>query len=119
MSKLSDRKRKLPRHIDGRIMVGLLPIKNFFLLLPIVVAVVTLVIKHFTPVVFFTGTILLGVLIGLFSEFHQKETGFSIVKGIIRFKVKGDRIFERNSKNVSISKRLTANKIKEKTKKQQ
>jgi len=119
MDKLSDKKRKLPRHIDGRVMVGLLPIKNFFALLPIVVAVVALVIKYFNPAVFFTGTVLLGVLVGLFSEFHQKETGFSIVLDIIRFKVKGDRIFERNTKNVSISKRIIANKIKEETKKQQ
>lgn len=116
MNKLSDRKRKLPRHIDGRIMIGLMPIGNFFGMLPIAIGAVVLVIKYFNPAVFFAGVILLGVLVGMFSEFHQKETGFSIVLDIIRFKVEGDRIFERNSKNVSISKRLTANKIKEKTK---
>ena len=118
MDKLSDRKRKLPRHIDGRIMVGLLPVKNFFCLLPTAVAIIVLVIKYFNPAVFFTGVILLGVLVGMFSEFHQKETGFSMVLDIIRYKVEGDRIFERNTKNVKFSKRLTSNKIKEKTKKQ-
>jgi len=117
MSKLSDRKRKLPRHVDGRIMVGLLPIKNFFALLPIAIGVVVLVVKYFNPAVFFAGVILLGVLVGMFSEFHQKETGFSMVKGIIRYKIEGDRIFERNTENVRFSKKLVRNKIKEKTKK--
>ena len=116
MNELSDKKRKLPRHVDGRIMVGLMPLKNFFILLPIAIAIIALVIKYFNPAIFFTGVVSLGILIGLFSEFHQKETGFSIVLDIIRHTIEGDKIFERNTKNVSISKRLTENKIKEKTK---
>ena len=116
MNELDNKKRKLPRHIDGRIMVGLMPIKNFFILLPIAIAIIVLVIKYFNPAIFFTGIVFLGTLIGLFSEFHQKETGFSIVKNIIRYAIEGDKIFERNTKNVSISKRLIRNKIKEKTK---
>ena len=107
MDQLKDKKRKLPRHIDGRIMVGLMPLRNFFLMLPIAIAIIVLTILYFSPPVFFIGVLLLGITIGLFSEFHQKETGFHILKDIIRYAIEGDKIFERNIKNVSFSKRLT------------
>ena len=116
MNKLDNKKRKLPRHIDGRIMVGLMPIKNFFIFLPIAIAIIALVIKYFNPAIFFTGIVFLGTLIGLFSEFHQKETGFSIVKNIIKYAIEGNKFFERNTVNVNIGKKLIKNKIKEKTK---
>ncbi|GAJ14539.1 unnamed protein product, partial [marine sediment metagenome] len=44
MNELSDKKRKLPRHIDGRIMVGMLPIKNFFLILPLAIVIIVFII---------------------------------------------------------------------------
>jgi multisubunit Na+/H+ antiporter MnhE subunit len=116
MKELDNKKRKLPRHIDGRIMVGLLPIKNFFILLPIAVAIIVLVIRYFNPAIFYTGVVFMGILIGMFCEFHQKETGFSIVRSIIRYAIEGNKFFERNTVNVNISKRLIRNKIKEKTK---
>jgi len=116
MNESDNKKRKLPRHIDGRIMVGLLPIKNFFVLLPIAIAIIVLVIKYFNPAIFYTGVVLLGILIGMFSEFHQKETGFSIVKNIIKYAIEGNKFFERNTVNVNIGKKLIKNKIKEKTK---
>ena len=49
----------------------------------------------------------------MFSEFHQKETGLSIIKDIIRYAIGGDNYFERKSLNVSFNKRFTENKIKE------
>lgn len=112
MNEESYKKRKLPRHVDGRIMIGPVPIKNFFIILPAAVAIAVLVIKYFSPVVFFTGFISLGILIGLASEFHQKETGFSIVRDVIRYTVEGEKYFERNSKTISFYKRFTGNKIK-------
>lgn len=112
MSEISEKKRELPRHVDGRIMIGPVPIKNFFILLPIAVAAVVLVIKYFNPPVFFAGFLFLGILIGLASEFHQRETGFSIVMDITRYILEGEKYFERNSKIVSFSKRFTGNKIK-------
>lgn len=113
MNELSDKKRKLPRHIDGRIKVGMLPIKNFFLILPLGIVIIVFVILYFTPVIFFIGVLLLGIIIGLASEFHQKETGLSIIKDIIRYAINGDNYFERNNTNVSFNKRFTGNKIKE------
>ena len=113
MNELSDKKRKLPRHIDGRIMVGMLPIKNFFLILPITIVIIVFIILNFSPVIFFTGVFLLGIIIGLASEFHQKETGLSLIKDIIRYAINGDKYFERNNTNVSFNKRFTENKIKE------
>jgi len=112
MNELSDKKRKLPRHIDGRIKVGMLPIKNFFLILPLAIVIIVFVILYFSPVIFFIGVFLLGIIMGLASEFHQKETGFSIIKDIIRYAINGDKYFERKNTNVSFSKRFTRNKIK-------
>lgn len=113
MNKISDKKRRLPRHIDGRIMIGMLPIGNFFTLLPFAVAIIVLVIKYFTPVIFFAGFLVLGILIGLFSEFHQKETGFLILKDIIIYSIAGEKCFERKNSNFRFYKRFTGNKIKE------
>ena len=112
MNELIDKKRKLPRHVDGRIKVGMLPINNFFLMLPLVIVIIVFVILYFSPVIFFIGVLLLGIIMGMFSEFHQKETGFSIIKDIIRYAIEGDKYFERNNTNVSFNKRFTGNKIK-------
>jgi hypothetical protein len=111
MNEESDKKRKLPRHVDGRIMIGPVPIRNFFIILPVAVAISVAVIKYFSPVVFFSGFIILGILIGLASEFHQKETGFSIARDVIRYLIEGEKYFERNSKTISFHKRFTGNKI--------
>jgi len=113
MIDISDKKRKLPRHIDGRIKVGMLPLKNFFLMLPLGIVIIVFIILYFSPVIFFIGVLLLGIIMGLASEFHQKETGFSLIKDIIRYAIEGDNYFERNNTNVSFSKRFTGNKIKE------
>jgi len=112
MNEESNKKRKLPRHVDGRIMIGPVPIRNFFIILPVAVAIAVLVIKYFNPAVFFAGFISLGIFIGLASEFHQKETGFSIVRDVIRYMVEGEKYFERNSKTICFHKRFTGNKIK-------
>jgi len=112
MSEESSKKRKLPRHVDGRIMIGPVPIVNFFIILPLAVAIAIVVIKYFSPAVFFSGFLSLGILIGLASEFHQKETGFLIIRDFLRYTLEGEKYFERNSKTTGIHKRFTANKIK-------
>jgi len=112
MSDEDSKKRKLPRHVDGRIMIGPLPIGNFFIILPAAVAIAILVIKYFRPVVFFSGFLAIGILIGLASEFHQKETGFLIIRDFLRYTLEGEKYFERNSKTTGIHKRFTASKIK-------
>ena len=106
MNETGDKKRKLPRHVDGRIMIGLMPLKNFSVMLPIAAAIIGLVIKYFSPVIFFIGVLLLGITIGMFSEFHQRETGFTILKDIIKYAIAKDMYFERNIGNVSFSKRF-------------
>jgi len=113
MNELDGKKRKLPRHVDGRIMIGLMPIKNFSVMLPIAITIIVLVIKYFSPVIFFIGVLLLGITIGMFSEFHQRETGFTILKDIIKYAIAKDMYFERNIGNVSFSKRFTRFKPKE------
>ena len=107
MNELDGKKRKLPRHVDGRIMIGLMPLKSFSAMLPIAAAIIVLVIKYFSPVIFFIGVLLLGITIGMFSEFHQRETGFTILKDIIKYAIAKDMYFERNIGNVSFSKRFT------------
>ena len=112
MDGTNNKKRRLPRHVDGRIMIGLMPIKNFFLMLPIAVVIILTVIKYFNPAIFFAGVLLLGIVIGLFSEFHQRETGFSVLKDIIKYAVLKDIYFERDTTGVSSNKRFIRNKIK-------
>src|SRR5665811_1087241 len=85
MTEISEKKRKLPRHIDGRIMIGPIPIKNFLFLLPAVALITALIIKYFNPLIFFAGVFIIGIIIGLASEFHHRETGLSILKDVIRF----------------------------------
>jgi hypothetical protein len=114
MDSITDKKRKLPRHVDGRIMVGPIHIKNFFILLPIAALMLALIIKYFTPPVFFIGFIFLGILISLFSEFQQRETGFSIIKSVIAYMIEGDKFYERNTLNVKIHKKFIRNKISKK-----
>jgi|GEM_PF-1471292 len=107
----TNKKRKLPRHIDGRIMVGPLHIKNFFILLPIAGLILALIIRYFNPLVFFIGVIFLGIIISLLSEFQQRETGFSIIKSVIAYMIEGDKFYERNTLNVKLHKRFIGNKI--------
>jgi hypothetical protein len=114
MNEISEKKRKLPRHIDGRIMIGPIPLKNFFILLPAAAGITALIIKYFNPPVFFAGVFVIGVLIGLSSEFHHRETGFSILKDVIRFVLEKDKYFERNALNAPVTKRFSANKIQKK-----
>jgi hypothetical protein len=95
-------------------MIGPMPLKNFFILLPAAALITGLIIKYFNPPVFFAGVFVIGVLIGLASEFHHRETGFSILKDVIRFVLEKDKYFERNALNAPVTKRFSENKIQKK-----
>jgi hypothetical protein len=80
MNELDGKKRKLPRHVDGRIMIGLMPLKNFSVMLPIAITIIVLVIKYFSPVIFFTGVLLLGITIGCFLNFIKGKQVLQYLK---------------------------------------
>jgi len=111
MIEINSKKRKLPRHIDGRIMIGPMPVKNFFILLPFAALITALIIKYFNPLIFFSGVFIIGILTGLFSEFHYRETGFLVLKDVIKYMLEKDKYFERNTANASVVKRFSRNKI--------
>ena len=112
MDNIKSRKiKKLPRHVEGRIMIGQMPLKNLFIVLPLAAAIIFLAVIFFSKVSVFIAIVLLGVVLGLFSEFGQKETGLALLVDIIKYQVKGDQIFERVECEVPIYKRFSKNKI--------
>ena len=108
----NSKKRKLPRHIEGRIMLGLLPLKNLFKILPFAAIIITAVIILFSKTAVFIGVILLGLVTGAFTEITNKETGFNILLSIIKYQIHGDYLFERINNAKPIYKRFSRNKIK-------
>jgi hypothetical protein len=88
-----------------------MPLKNFFIVLVPSALISALIVRHFSPLAFFGGVFLIGLLTGLFSEFHHRETGFLILKDVIRYTLEGDKYFERNTSNASVIKRFSRNKI--------
>jgi hypothetical protein len=108
---IEDKKRRLPRHVDGRIKVGILPIKSFFAFLPVGIFIIAIIIKFFSPLVLFIGSVFFGIALGMFGEFNQKENGFSMLKDIIKYTIIGDKHFERDTINVKLNKRFIRNKI--------
>lgn len=106
------KKRRIPRHVDGRIKVGLMPIKDFLKFLPIGILILAFVATHISPITLFLGTVLLGISSAFFCEFQQKETGMDILKSKIKYHIEGDKYFERGCLNASTSERRSRNKIK-------
>lgn len=112
MDNTNTRKAKnLPRHVEGRIMIGQMPLKNLILVLPLTAVIIFLTIIFFSKTSVFIAIILLGILMGLFSEFGQKETGLALLTEIIKYQIKGDEIFERIGCEVPAYKRFSKNKI--------
>lgn len=107
-------KRRLPRYVDGRIKVGLMPIKNFIKTIPFLAFITVFTITFINPVTLFIGTICGGIIVGLFSEFNNKETGLDILKDSIRYRIEGNKYFERSGANVEELKKITYSNIKEK-----
>lgn len=113
---MDDKKRRLPRHVDGRIMLYKMPIKSLPLFLPIaipvVVGTIALISTTGSPLFLVLGILVLGVLVGLFSEFNQRETGIDMLKDMIRYMKEGEIEYERSCLNAPAYKRYIWNKIK-------
>ena len=103
--------RNIPRHVEGRIMVGQMPLKNLIIVIPLAAIIIFLAIILFSKLTVFIAIVLLGILAGLFSEFGQKETGLALLTEIIKYQIRGDLIFERVEYEVPVYKRFTKNKI--------
>ena len=111
MENIKGRKtKKLPRHVEGRIMIGQMPLKNLFIVLPLAAVIIFFAVVFFSKVSVFIAVVLLGAVLGLFSEFGQKETGLELLVDIIKYQVRGDEIFERVGCEVPIYKRFSKNK---------
>lgn len=111
---MSDKKRRIPRHVDSRIMVYMIPLKTFLILLAFVIPIAVLIIVVLTNVIFspfilLAGFILCGIPFILFSEINYRETGFDILKSIIRYSLEGDKFYTRGYKCASTDKRRTRN----------
>lgn len=112
MENINTRKTKnLPRHVEGRIMVGQMPLKNLIIVIPLAAIIIFLTILFFSKLTVFIAIIILGILAGLFSEFGQKETGLALLAEIIKYQISGDLIFERVGCEIPVYKRFTKNKI--------
>ena len=105
------KKRMIPRHVDGRKKLGLIPIRKVpkVFLASIIVLIPTLM--FFTPLTLFVGAILIGGIVFIFSEFNG-ETGTDIIKAIIKYEKRGDLHFERSCLLEDDTERFIIKKIK-------
>jgi uncharacterized membrane protein YdbT with pleckstrin-like domain len=108
---MDENKRKIPRHVDGRVKIWILPLKNFFIFLPIAIIIGVFVFLNFTPLTLFIGAVLLGLVLGLLGEYQQRETGYMMIRDILRYTLSGDKYFERDTSNVKLCERFIRNKI--------
>ena len=106
----SQKKRKLPRHVEGRIMVGQMPLKNLLKVLPLSGIIIFFTVIWFSKTTLFIAIVLIGIVVGLFSEFSQKETGLTLLINIIKYQVRGGYVFERINVKEPVYKRFTWNK---------
>ena len=106
----SQKKRKLPRHVEGRIMVGQMPLKSLLMVLPLAGTVIFFTVIWFSKTSLFIAIVLIGIVVGLFSEFGQKETGLAQLINIIKYQVRGDCVFEWINVKSPIYKRFSWNK---------
>jgi hypothetical protein len=106
-------KRRIPRHVDGRIKVFLIPIKIFLLkVVPFSTVIFVVIFKYFNPFIFFTGGLVVLINIVLHCELNNRETTFDILKQAVKYQMHGDRYHERSCLNVTPdSKRCIRNKI--------
>lgn len=99
-------KRQLPRHVDGRIMIANIPLKKFFIFLPICILIVVIISNIIriikSPVVFVGGTVVITFTYCMFAEISYKETGLDVIKEMIKYQKEGDVIYERRPFNESV-----------------
>lgn len=113
---MENNRRRLVRHIDGRLMVGRLPIKSFILVSGISLVILAIFIYIYrivkSPFVFLICVICIGAVVLSFSEINNRETGIHLIKNIIRYKREGELTFERGNKEHETTYiRCTRNKI--------
>lgn len=105
------KKRMIPRHVDGRIKLGTIPIKQVPKAIIISIFLIIPVLKFFSPITLFIGVLGLGVIFFIFSEFNG-ETGVDFIKAIIKYEREGDIHFERSCLLEDENKRFIVKKIK-------
>lgn len=106
-----ENKREIPRHVDGRVMIGLLPAKTLFKIMPLYILTLIVVMLNLSPVSAFIGTIIAVAITFMFSEIDHRQTGYQVVKDIIRYAKEGDIEFERSCIIRDEDTRVTWNKI--------
>lgn len=82
-------KRRLPRHVDGRIKIGYFTLKSFFMWLPIGITIVYIVITHISPAMLFIGVLCLGLSAFAFMELKYRETGLDYIKYFCKYELYG------------------------------
>lgn len=108
-------KRNIPRHVDSRIKIGLVPISSFFKTLPIYIVLLVSILTKPTPIGAFIGILVGSITYFLTCELNNKETGLDILKDILRYEKEGNIYFERNTINTSEYKKIIDNKLPNKT----
>lgn len=105
------KKRMIPRHVDGRIKLGTIPIRQAPKVLVASILLIIPVIKFFSPIALFVGVLGLGAIVFVFSEFNG-ETGVDFIKAIIKYEREGDIHFERSCLLEDENKRFIIKNIK-------
>jgi hypothetical protein len=109
---MESNKRRLPRHVEGRIMVGKMPLKVFLIFfMPVALGLLILFMVHPEPkVLLFISLVGCAYYLGL-SELDHKDTGFQILMNKFKYMKEGTLFFERSTKNVKSDIRCIRNKI--------
>lgn len=97
---MNEKKRQIPRHVDGRFKIAeIITLKNFLILLlidiPLIITVFKLIAKFKNPLIFFGGFSIIGFISMLFLEFKFRETGLDIIRDTISSLLKGNIYTER------------------------
>lgn len=82
-------KRRLPRHVDGRIKIGYFTLKSFFMWLPIGIMIVYLVVTNISPAMLFFGILILGLSAFVFMELKYRETGLDYIISFCKYDLYG------------------------------
>lgn len=107
-----EKKRVIPRNVDERVMIGMMPFKTLVKLIPLYIGVFLFIKTFFCPPILFIGVLIAGGISYLFSEIEGRETGFQILKDKIRYRKEGNIEFERSCIIRDEIKRITRNEIK-------
>lgn len=95
----NEKKRRVPRHVDGRIKIAnILPIKKFFIVLPFDIVFIIIffnIITRYTKPIVLLLLLPIGVFTLMFCEFQFGISGYSIIKDYIKFSTRGDIHSER------------------------